>query len=107
MTYHVTHWTGEMESNFPIEHLGELFDELSNTDNEHPDVSVSHESEWSLTVYRSGFVVLENLEDGEPMHIGPLDRGAAVELMVAVAEGRIDEVQSRSWQTGYPPKRDD
>jgi hypothetical protein len=103
VSYHVTHWTGEMDSGFPIAHFGDLFDELSKADDEHSDVSVSHESEWVLTVYKSSFVVLENLEEGDPMHMGPVDRSAALELMVAMAEGRIDEVKSKPWLTGYPP----
>ena len=106
MTYHVTHWTGEMASGYPIEDFPNLLDELSRADDEHPDVSVSHESEWSLSVYKSGFLVLENLEEGEPIHLGPLDRNAVIRLMVGVAEGRIDEVRSHPWRSGYPPRKE-
>jgi hypothetical protein len=105
MSYHVMHWTGEMESGFPSERFGELLDELSDADAEHPDVAVAHESEWCLTVYRSGFVVLENLGVGNPVHCGPLDRAKTIALMLAVAEGRIDDVESEAWWPGYPPRR--
>jgi hypothetical protein len=104
MSYHVTHWTGA-DSVLPLERFPELLDELSNADDEHPDVTVTHETEWSLAVYKSGFVVLENLEQGGPAHMGPIDRPTTLSLMVAVAEGRIDDVQSASWKPGYPPKQ--
>ncbi len=39
------------------------------SDDEHTSVSVTHESEWRLGVYRGGYVVLENLEEGEPRHM--------------------------------------
>jgi hypothetical protein len=104
MSYHVTHCTGEMVANFPTDRFGELLDELSGADSEHPDISVSHESEWSLSVYKSGFVVLENLEEGEPVHMGPLDRTESVALMVAIADGKLDDVQAEQWQPGYPPR---
>ncbi len=103
MSYHVTHWTGESDSTLPTERFSELLDELSAADRDHPDVSVTHETEWCLSVFRSGFVVLENLEEGDPMHLGPLDHGAILALMAAVAEGRIGDVQSAAWKPGYPP----
>ncbi len=104
MTYHVTHYTGSMEADFPVERFGDLYDELCSADSEHSDVSVTHESEWSLAVYKSGFVVLENLEDGDPLHAGPLDRETVLELMRAVAEGRIADAQAHSWTDGYPSR---
>ena len=67
---------------------------------------MTHETEWSLSVFRSGFVVFENVEDGHhPLHADPLDRAAVLRLMAAVAEGRISDVLSDSWKPGYPPRR--
>jgi hypothetical protein len=94
-----------MESNFPVEHLGKLLDELATADAEHPDVAIANEDEWSVTAYRSGFVVLENLEEGEPLHLGPLDRASTLEIMIALAEGRMADVKARAWRPGYPPGR--
>ena len=104
MSYHVTHWTGKMESDFPLDRLGDLLDELAVADSEHPDIAVTHESEWSLTVNRSGFAVLENLEDGEPLHMGPMTRSELMDLMRSVATGLLREVQSGNWLPGYPPR---
>lgn len=106
MSHRVTHRTGEMESGFPIGRFGDLLDELVTPDDEHPDVSVTHESEWSLSVYTSGFVVLENLEAGEPQHLGPVDHSTALELMMVVAQGKVDALKTRPWRPGYPPRTD-
>ena len=105
MSYHVTHWTGKAEHDYPVSGFGDLLDELTKADAEHPDIAVTHESEWSVTVYRTGYVVLENLEAGEPFHLGQLDRNAMLQLMVAIAEGRIDDVRAKPWVAGYPPRR--
>jgi hypothetical protein len=102
MAYHVTHRSGEMEADFPAERFYELLEELDRSDREHPDVSLTHESEWTLTVLPSGMVVLENLEAGEPVHKGPLDRAQCLALLFALAEGRVDEVQRGAWRSGYP-----
>jgi hypothetical protein len=93
-----------MDDDYPVDGFGDLLDELLNADPEHPDIAVTHESEWSVTVYKSGFVVLENLEEREPFHLGPLDRNATLDLMVAIAAGRIDDVRAKAWVAGYPPK---
>jgi hypothetical protein len=103
MTYRITHWAGEMEAEFPFDRFPELLDELLVADAEHPDISVTHDSEWSLSVHKSGFLVLENLEEGEPTHCGPLSREEVLHLMVAVASGRLDEVRAIPWRAGYPP----
>jgi hypothetical protein len=104
MSYHVTHIDGGMESDFPIERFPDLLDELRLADLENPDVSVTHESEWSVALYGSGFVIFENLEGDAPSHGGPYSRSEMLELMVAIAEGRIDDVRARRWEAGYPPR---
>jgi len=105
MAYVVTHWTGAMEAALPPERFSELLDELVLADGEHSGVAVKHESEWSLRVDKWGFLVLENLEEGDPMHLGPvLDRNVVLGLMVAVAEGRVNDVRSAPWRRGYPPR---
>ena len=101
MGYHVTHVMGDMEGDPPIARLGELLDELSNTDEEHGSISVTHETEWCLSVWRSGHIVIENLEAGEPLHAGPIDRSGLLRLMAAVADGRLDEVREIEWKPGY------
>lgn len=103
MTYRVTHRAGGMESDLPFDRFPELLDELLAADGEHADISVTHESEWSLSVHRSGRVVLETLDEGVPMHCGPLPRDEVLGLMVAVAAGRLDEVRGKPWVAGYPP----
>jgi hypothetical protein len=105
MSYHVVHSTGEMESGYPMDRFSVLLDELLTSDDEHPDVAVGYESEWTLTISRSGVLILENLEEGEPMHLGPPGRAATLEIMAAVAEGRLDDVRSRPWLVGYPARR--
>jgi hypothetical protein len=104
MSFHMRHWTGEMDPDPSISRREALVDELDLADDEHPDVSITHESEWGLSVFRSGFVVLEHLEEGPPRHLGPLTRAEILVLMTEVAQGQLDEVRSRPWKPGYPPR---
>jgi hypothetical protein len=102
MSYRVTHWTGEMEANFPIGRLGDLLDELAVDDAEHPDVAVSFEGR-SLSISRSGYATLENVESGLSRHMKPESRESTIELMGALARGDLAEVERHEWHPGYPP----
>ncbi len=103
MTYYARHWSGDSDHELPVERFGELLDELAVADREHGDVAITHESEWCLTVSRSGIVVLENLEDGDPVHAGPFERTEVLRLMAAVARGEIEALGAGSWKRGYRP----
>lgn len=57
-------------------------------DAEHPDVALSHESEWTLSVFESGLVVWENVaEDDEPRHRHGVSRGEVRRLGQELAAG--------------------
>lgn len=101
MSFTITHCTGSMESDVPLERLNDLLDELSLTDKEHPDVCVSHESGWALILFKSGIAVLEDVEEGEPMHLGPLDRPSTLSAMTEIAAGKIEALRARPWRPGY------
>ena len=101
MSFVVTHLNGEMERDVPFSHFEDLLAELKHGDAEHFDVSVKHESEWCVSFFKSGRVVLENLEEGEPMNLGPVQRADAIEIMNEIAEGRIGDARSRPWRPGY------
>jgi hypothetical protein len=101
MAYHVTHWTGAMEEDFPESRFGELLDELSTADSEHPDLSMTHDSEWCLSFSKGGLVTLENLEEGEPRHRTGVGREECLDLMRALAVGDLEWIGTGSWQPGY------
>lgn len=102
MAYNVTHLNGAMESNLATSRFHELLDELADADAEHTDVSVTHESEWSLSIFRDGRAILEHLEEGDIFHRNAVERAELIDLMVAVAEGRIAEARSGPWKPGLP-----
>ncbi|MEM7246837.1 MAG: hypothetical protein AAF533_15905 [Acidobacteriota bacterium] len=102
MTYHVTHWTGESERDLPLERLSELLDELAEADDEHPDVSLTHESEWCLSMGRAGQVTFENLEEGGPRHLLSVSRESRIELLRMLARGQIGALLALDWFPGYP-----
>jgi hypothetical protein len=78
-------------------------DELVIADAEHPDVSVTHESGWSLGLGRGKHTYWENVEDlsVEPRHLDSIDRDKFIQLAIAVADGDFSRVEAEDWQPGY------
>lgn len=94
-----THVSGAMDDDISDEALDGLLEDLASADAEHPDVSVTQESEWCLSVYRAGRVVWENVEEGEPRHM--LGVSEVRRLMGLVARGALSAVRSLDWRPGY------
>jgi len=103
MAYVITHWLGDDEHPASTDALGPLFDELEIADEEHGSVCVTHESEWCLSVGRSGRAYWENVEDrnGTPRHLDRISRDEFIELGKAVAAGDLGRVEQEDWQPGY------
>jgi hypothetical protein len=83
--------------------FGGLLDELATAEDEHPNVSVSHEAGWTVGVYSSGRVIYEQVEEGDderPRHVEGLSRDETLALLAAVAEGRLDELEALDWVEG-------
>ena len=101
MAFHVYHRYGACESNPELESLEQLYDELAADDDEHPDVSLGHESSWSLSAFPGGLLVLENAEgDGPARHMASVPRAKVIELWRKLAGGDIQGVDSEPWQMG-------
>ncbi|MGW1019597.1 hypothetical protein [Streptomyces niveus] len=76
--------------------IREILAELSYADEEHPDVSLKHESGWVLSVFPDKFVRWENAEPGRPE---PLDAMLSswediVGLLLMTSRGEIEEITS-------------
>jgi hypothetical protein len=102
VTFFVRHRYGKAERDFPIERFPELLDELRDDDAEHPDVCVHHESEWSVSVFPGGVLILENVERDDPPHRSPLlSRDEILEVMSDVARGDIiTALRRHAWSRG-------
>jgi hypothetical protein len=102
MAFTVTHLNGRMTQNPPPSTFGPLYEELIKADDEHIDVSVSHESGWTLGAGASGWLVWENVEDGEPQHMSSVSREKVLDLWKKLADGDIAAIHVEPWQPGYP-----
>jgi hypothetical protein len=105
MTYHTTDRWGVMEHDAPAVRFAELLDSLEESDDqEHPEVGLTHESGWTLSVFRRGRVVWENAETEEgPWHLSGLPRADLLGLWTALAAGDVAEIRARPWIAGYSP----
>lgn len=102
MSYFLTTRWGGDEREASLERMREVLNELDAEDPEHPCVSLTHESEWSLGAFQGGALVWENLEDGEPRHMADVSRERVLELWQALASGRLKMIEAESWLPGYP-----
>ena len=86
--------------------MREILAELEKSDPEHPDTWLSHESGWTLSVYESGLVILENMEsEEEPRHQVGVSREKALELWLKLSRGEIAAVNQEPWCPGQAPPR--
>jgi hypothetical protein len=107
MAYHVTHVFGDMDTP-SAEDFRTVLGELGSADQEHSEVSLSHESGWTISVSAGGRLVLENIEErGSARHmvgLDPLgrDKERILEIWASLAQGELDKVtESFSWEPGY------
>ena len=101
MAYHLTTPVGEIESEPTQQRMAEVLDSIDPNDEEHTDVSLTHESEWSIGVFGSGLVTFEHLEEGEPMHMRGLSHKQILDLWQQLARGEIDALRALPWKPGY------
>lgn len=90
----LTHRSGAMTPYVARDDVEDLLAELdAEADSEHPDVSVTHESGWTLSAFQTGLVVWENVEaEDPPEHRHGLARDEVRRLFVCVAEGDMAQV---------------
>ena len=68
----------------------------------HPEVSIIHETGWRLKYYPSGLLLLENAaEDKGPWHMRGLSREVVKEMWLWMASGELEKVGSAGWLPGY------
>ena len=105
MSFSIDHRGGGSAGEPSLDDFSALYDELDHVDNEHPSVSVGHESEWTLSAYGGGLLVWENVdieyENIPPQHMKNVSKQKTLELWRKLAEGDISAVQSEPWLPGY------
>ncbi|MBN8459946.1 MAG: hypothetical protein J0M04_19125 [Verrucomicrobia bacterium] len=102
MTYYVQRRWGDSEDEPTEAKMRECLADLDTHDPEHPDTWLEHESGWTLSVFESGLVVLENLrEDGEPRYIQQVSREESLRMWLLLSRGALEEIESLPWKDGY------
>ncbi|RKG86225.1 hypothetical protein D7W82_17210 [Corallococcus sp. CA049B] len=100
--YSVAHLGGEFEQGPLSDIFDKLWRELECSDGEHQTVSVKHETEWCLSLYPSGRLVWENVEeDVAPRHMMGVSRETVMALWTALSEGNLSLIDQQPWGSGY------
>jgi hypothetical protein len=102
MAFRTTNRWGAIERDPPIERLRELLQSLDIEDKEHPDVALTHESQWCLSAYPSGLLVWENDEANiAPRHMKGVSREKVLGLWLKLVQGDIAAMEAETWLPGY------
>ncbi|GAA4776681.1 hypothetical protein GCM10023329_26880 [Streptomyces sanyensis] len=77
-----------------------VLDGLAQADDEHPDVSLTHESGWCLSAFGDGLLVWENPDEDSvaPGTMRDVARQEVLRLFGLLAAGDIASVEALSWQ---------
>ncbi|MFJ9848202.1 hypothetical protein [Streptomyces sp. NPDC101150] len=72
---------------------------LAEADDEHPDVSLTHESGWCLSAFAGGLLIWENTEDDAvvPGEMRGVGREENVRLFGLLAAGDIGTLTALPW----------
>jgi len=101
--YHSTDTDGISEVKPDPNRMREILSQLDEPgveDADHPDVSLVHDpSGWCISVYPSGIVTFENLDqdDGRPRYMTEVSRKQALELWLELSSGDIEKLNKRPW----------
>ncbi|MCX5203289.1 hypothetical protein OG897_17785 [Streptomyces sp. NBC_00237] len=77
-----------------------VVDGLADPEAVNPEVSLTHESGWSLTAYAGGLLLWENVEDEEAgaATLDEVEGEEVVRLFGLLAEGEVAKVAGVGWQ---------
>ncbi|MGW2571185.1 hypothetical protein [Streptomyces sp. NPDC001537] len=100
MSYFMNNLMGESIDEPNEARIREVLTELQNADNEHVDVSLVHESGWSLSVYPDKVLVWENVNDGttRPRELTLESWQGVVDVLLKLSQGEISAVHSLDWR---------
>ncbi|MEU7829720.1 MULTISPECIES: hypothetical protein [unclassified Nonomuraea] len=77
-----------------------VLDGLAEADDEHPDVSLSHESGWCLSAFTGGLLVWEDTDDDSvaPGEMRKVSREEMLRLFGLLAAGDITTIEELPWR---------
>ena len=101
MSYWAYDRMGEAVQQPSVGQMRELLASLDFQDDEHPDVSLNHESGWSLSAFGGGLLVWENVEQENAKHMKSVPREKTLELWRRLAQGDIEIIDREAWIAGY------
>jgi hypothetical protein len=103
--YHTTDVDGVSLLNPDAATMRELLSRLDEPEvheAEHPDVALVHDATgWSMSVFPSGTVTFENLEDDDeaPLYMNKVSREDALHMWLELSRGEIEGLQDRDWRS--------
>ena len=99
MSYYMRNRMGTSVGAPDAAQMRQVLAELEDADDEHPDVSLRHESGWVVSVFADRTLYFENIEDPS---IAPRQGVAeswdeVIDLLQKVAHGDLEDVSAWHW----------
>lgn len=102
VTFHISDRMGAATVDPDLATIDRVLAELDEpVDDEHPDVSLTHESGWCLSAFPSGLLVWEHLDENAPRHMHDVPRETVRRLWLALAVGDLATIEREHWAPGY------
>ncbi|MFI6050982.1 hypothetical protein ACIBCO_12955 [Streptomyces violascens] len=97
MSYFMTDLSGTSVEEPDEAMMRTILDGLADADDEHPDVSLTHENGWSLSAFPSGellWLLWENLDDPDaaPRQVSGVSKDEVLRLFGLLATGDTAEI---------------
>ncbi|MDP0498881.1 MAG: hypothetical protein Q7P63_02165 [Verrucomicrobiota bacterium JB022] len=114
--YHTTDVFGVSHMAPDEDQMREVLESLEDADfGEHPYVSLTHSTGWTLSYYESGVLLWENLSDDEDddtpsqpqRYLRNVSPEAALRYWTQLAEGRLRDLQRLQWQRHAPSEEEE
>jgi hypothetical protein len=102
MSYFMNNIMGESIDEPDEQGIREVLAELWDADGEHFDISLVHESGWSLSVYPDKNLVWENVNEGEgrSRELALDSWQGVVDVLLKLSQGEISTLNSLDWREG-------
>jgi hypothetical protein len=102
--YHTTDNAGVTEINPSMDQMRSLIARLDHPEietTEYPDITLVHNpSGWSISLFPSGIVTMENLDEADmaPRFMDGITREEALQLWSDLAKGALAALLERNWK---------
>jgi len=98
MPFHTTDREGITRLNPDTDTMRAIIASLQDDVPEHPDVWLTHDSGWTISLFPSGLAVLENEHTHNTSQIENITPDQALQMWLQLSQGNVQSLLKQNWQ---------